>query len=219
MISAIGKPYTTVGSLVLVGDSETSGLGLTPPAGMGDQVTKGCLDAWQYQQSSRSLAVMSYNKGLPGQTTPQMIAGINIQVAPYYVAGAKFTWLATTGNVAVLESGINDLYNGASAATVEADQTTWLTTVRALGFKVVYQTITPCQSVGTPGGYEANRLSVNSYFRAHPELYDAISDAGALSQAQDPTNATYYQADKVHYTAVLANLIAVNCTVPAILSL
>lgn len=161
-----------------------------------------------------------------------------------YVAGKK--------NIATVFEGINDLYyyltDGMSVADavnqVYSNFETYVSGLTALGFKVIINTLTPRNNVGTPANYETARQNasnkndtgtINGKLRAdftvstgttrvlasnlskwaNVVLVDCGDDPN-FGQAGDENDLTYYDADKVHPTATTRVLLANSYYVPAI---
>ena len=135
-----------------------------------------------------------YNIGVGGETAAIMLANAPTNVDTKHVAGAN--------NVVCFEGGTNDLYNGVSAATLEATIVSYCQGRQAAGFKVIVATIVPRSDAGTPGGFETARQAVNTYIRTNwtswaNGLADVGNDAN-IGQAGDQANTQYYNGDNVH---------------------
>ncbi len=119
--------------------------------------------------------------------------------------------------VASVYAGSNDLYNGALATNTFPSLVRLWTAMRGWGFKVIAHTLTPRSDAGVAGGFETERQALCTLIRNNPQYYDYLVDAAAdatMGPAGAETNATYYQADKVHPTAA-GNLILANLAKPA----
>lgn len=185
--------WTGTRLLICDGDSLTSGqgstLGQTYPAVL-----------------SKSAAGQAHvNFGVASQTVVDMSADAATQIDAGVFPGY-------TTKIVLLWAGTNDLYFGATAATVYANLKTYWAARRAAGFKVIAFTITPRSAGAPPPTFEASRQTLNTSIRSDPSLYDALVDVGAnamLGDAGDETNTTYY-ADLVHMTnagyAIVAGL-------------
>lgn len=145
-------------------------------------------------------------------------------------------------NVIVIFEGINELYyqlgtyseSQSVTNTIQAFQD-YVTLQRPKGFKLIINTLTPRNNVGTPANYESARLSVNTALRnifdiststtrvfksSNPTWADVIlCDVGGsplYGKTGDENNLTYYISDKVHPTATTVNDMATNYYAPAI---
>ena len=137
------------------------------------------------------------NLGVSSQTLANMESDAAEQVDALYDAG-------DTHNTVVCWGGINDIYNDASAATVESRLSTYCSNRQAAGWKVVVLTIIPAASVTE--GKETIRQAVNVWIRANygdfaESLRDIASDA-LFDTLDDVTNTTYYQGDGIHPTRI-----------------
>jgi lysophospholipase L1-like esterase len=179
------------------GDSITLGYGLTLPEAY-PALVAAAVDTHSY-----------WEWGVGGQRVDEMNADAAFQVDGVYPQTSAYTY-----RVASLLGGINDCYNGDSAATIEGRIQTWWVRARAKGWKVLGMTITPARSV--TGAAETVRQTVNTWIRANHATYcDYFADIDGDSRLQDPENATYFQAvDGVHPTAagqqVIADLIVAS---------
>lgn len=139
------------------------------------------------------------NVATGGETLADMTTEYATQIKPEYDSRKG-------SNVLLLWGGTNDMARGVggdfSAASAYARLVSYGQTAQADGFKMVAFTILPRQDVGTPAGFEAERLIFNADVRANYLTFaNALADVAADSRLQDPTNATYFNADLVHLTA------------------
>jgi lysophospholipase L1-like esterase len=133
------------------------------------------------------------NDGLNGDTLANMAAaapaGIDLLYDPHQYKNVVCIW-----------GGTNDLFAGASAATVYGNIVDYGTGRRAVGFQVVVFTITPRNNFDA--GMEANRLTINTNIRTNWATFaDALVDVaadGRIGDAGDEDNLTYYDADGTH---------------------
>lgn len=145
------------------------------------------------------------NKGVSGQTTPDMAGDADTDVDPLYDAGTY------EHNVLVAWEGTNDLYFGASAADAYAALVAYCQARQAAGWTVVVATLLPRGDFpGTstlPGGdpeaeHETRRQAVNALIRANWATFaDALADVAAdarIGDDGDEDGATYYAGDGVH---------------------
>jgi hypothetical protein len=147
--------------------------------------------------------------GFPVNTTNNLQDKLPSQIQPLYFAGrAK--------NVVVIQEIINDLYFGATGAQAYDRIKTLCQTITGYGFEVILLDATPRQDTSTPGDYETQRTSVNGSLAADFPTSTAktrvfAADTGiayakylvklsANANFSDPNNATYFNADKVHWT-------------------
>ena len=132
-----------------------------------------------------------------------------------FKAGTRTTdqlaWGSTYGTRTVtLLIGINDIATGgSSAATLEANITTWATAVRAAdaGVKILGITILPYSALTGP--QDTIRTTVNTWILGGGGgVYDYTYDAANATNLTDSTNTTYYSADHLHPTAAGYAIIA-----------
>jgi lysophospholipase L1-like esterase len=105
----------------------------------------------------------------------------------------------------IIEEGINDLGQGASAASLEAGLTTAVSQLHAAGLNVLVGTIMPVGGVTIPSygapSVEANRQIVNDWLRSGASGADGIVDFdGALRNPASPSALLpkYDSGDHVH---------------------
>ena len=150
---------------------------------------------------------LNVNIGVSGQTTQGMLT----RAAAY--VDAEYDAVAHSLNVVVAWEGTNDLKLGATAQEAYDNLVTYCQGRRAVGFKVVILTLLPRQDSGLPVDYETSRVTVNTNIRANWSTFsDALADVDDDVRLQDPTNTTYFNADKVHLVAagdaVVAGIVA-----------
>jgi lysophospholipase L1-like esterase len=113
---------------------------------------------------------------------------------------------ARVKEIAYVAVGTNNLANGQSAAVTLAATYALCDLMRADGIKVILQNILPRQGTlfnppGDQAFFNANVSIVNADFAAHWAAHaDAFVDAASVAGLDNPSNTTYYQADKVHPT-------------------
>jgi len=128
------------------------------------------------------------NVGESGQSVATMITQIAAEVSPLADPGL--------GKVAILWGGVND---NTDATTMHTRISTWCSTVRALGYKVVVCTEIDCQGAAHADWHTTNYLALNTLIRNNYATYaDGLADLGGESELQDATDTTYYNADKTH---------------------
>lgn len=143
------------------------------------------------------------NLGVGGATTAQRAA-----------ADATHAY-ANPYACAVLWEATNDLYVNDDLTGAISRYVAWCNQVRADGYAVVACTVLPRSNVGTPAGFEANRISFNTYVRNNYSAFaEALADIAAntdIGEAGDETNATYYSGDNVHLSnagyAIVAQIV------------
>lgn len=102
--------------------------------------------------------------------------------------------------------GTNDLLQGVSLATIQSNITSYVTAVKAAGFQCLIKTVPAMKDYtgsAVPGGAEADRVSLNSWIVSNSAGADAVIDYTSQTLLSDPgsgTNATYFQADRLHPT-------------------
>jgi lysophospholipase L1-like esterase len=119
-------------------------------------------------------------------------------------------------NITVVWCGTNSMYLGESGdfsgATAYGLLVTYCQDRQAAGEKVVVVNCLPRQNVGTPAGFEAQRVIFNASIAANWATFaDALADVAADARLSDPTDGTYFDADKVHLiaagNAVIASIV------------
>lgn len=115
-------------------------------------------------------------------------------------------------NICLLAAGTNDLANGNGAAATIAAYFAACDANRALGAKVVACTILPRSNamIVSQGTFNADRATVNAAIIANSSHYDALANVAAVATMGadgDSNNATNYQADLIHPTAIGHGLI------------
>ena len=136
-----------------------------------------------------------YNVGVAGETIATMITNAPTVVDTKLVTGA--------GNVVCIWGGTNDLYYGATATTTYNSIVSYCQARQAAGWKVIVGTITPRSSAGTPGSFNASRLTVNTNIRANwTNWANGLADIGAdpnMGTSGQEANTQYYNGDLVHF--------------------
>lgn len=144
------------------------------------------------------------NVALIGATMEGLIVADVTAVDPLLSPGSS--------NAVFVWAGTNDLFFGATAAATEGFIQAYCLARKAAGWdKVLIATILPRSNVGTPVGFEAARVAVNIWLRAHwTEFADALMDFSAdsrIGEEDDDENAFFY-ADLVHMTATGYGIVA-----------
>lgn len=146
------------------------------------------------------------NFGVSGQTTPQMIADFNTQIAPLYNAGR-------TKNIYVMWEATNHHYIDSSITAAQALDSivTLCQKAQVVGFDVVIPNVLPRSNAGTPVDFETWRASFNSLLSTNATTYGyKVADVAGnttIGDAGDETNTTYY-SDLVHLTDAGNDIVA-----------
>lgn len=137
----------------------------------------------------------TYNFGVSGQTTIEMLADAETQIDPLYNA--------TLGkNIVVCWEGTNDIKLGATKEDAYARLVQYCQARQAAGYQVVICTIVDRQQVGQPADFATSRAYVNTQIGSNWQTFaDALADLWADTRLQDATDTTYFNVDKVHLTA------------------
>lgn len=132
----------------------------------------------------------TYNRGVAGNTTAQMVARWATDMTP----------LAVNAKYAIIQGGVNDIPNGATAATIQANLTTMAGYATADGMQPIVCTITPSVGISGYSGGEATRLAVNAWIRQN---FARVIDLAAI--VEDPYNRaqlrrqTNWEGDGTHF--------------------
>jgi hypothetical protein len=141
-------------------------------------------------------AYLARNYSVGGQTLADMIADYASQVAPQY-DGAK------AQNIYVMFEGRNDLYFGASIATVKANYESLRDLALATGFKVVIPTITATKWEGNTGRsetqYNLDVDEINIWLRTLATATVKIVDLNLVGLNVPRAN---YASDAAYNTAI-----------------
>lgn len=145
---------------------------------------------------NRMVAVSNMATG--GQNIPNTATNAELQIDAQFDARKGV-------NVLVYWTGINDLRTGPyTAAQAYANLESYCAARRAVGFKVLACTLTPCTISGTVESYEGARQTFNASIRAAGSaLCDGIVDFGAdpnIGPEGADADTTYYAADNCHFT-------------------
>jgi lysophospholipase L1-like esterase len=164
------SPFPTPTSIITDGDSLTYGTGVsvwsdTYPGQL--SVSRGL--AYR-SQGTTPLGAAVINWGVSGSTVQNMIDFAATQVDLCYQAGA---WVVMWG-------GTNDLFYGASAATVISRISTYCLARKNVGWRVCLVPITSRSDASTPGTFNADRATINTSTKANWRSYaDAYADIAA----------------------------------------
>ena len=155
-----------------------------------------------------TLVHSTYNYGVSGQTTAQMVTDGVAQIDSRYITGVS-------KNVVVAWEITNDLKLGADRATAYANMVAYCQARKNAGFSVVLLTILPRTQVGLPETFEADRIAINDLIKANYASYaSAVADVAADSRIGDygDSDDTTYYSDGVHMTeagyAIVAGIVA-----------
>lgn len=104
-------------------------------------------------------------------------------------------------NVCVLQTGSNDIYaDGSTAAALIAKVKTYCLNRKAIGYKVVLQTVLPRGTAGSAAN--TVREAYNELLRAEEigKFWDALADVAAIPELADgaQSSTTYYNSDTIH---------------------
>lgn len=153
-----------------------------------------------------------FNFGVGGQTTEQMNADAATQVDPLFQSSGRTLQIVVfwEGRNSMVPTGGNETPAQSYSAT-----TTYVQGRRAAGFKVIVCTIIDDQG-SDDAGFTANQIAYNNLAVANTAGADLIVRLDQDSRLSDATNATYFNADKIHLTdagyAVVAALVYAGMT-------
>lgn len=184
-------PKASLSQVVCDGNSLTLGYGV-------DQT-----DSYPSQLAALTPRCKVVNKGKSAQTTGDMIADFDADVAPEFDPSLGL-------NVYVATEGINAIYFGGSAQQAYEEIVTLCLLAKRRGFTVIVGTGTPRRDFpGTSSlpdpkqdAYDARVSAFNAQVRDNwPAFAHGLADFAADRRLQDPRDATYYSVDGVHLTA------------------
>lgn len=166
-------------------------------AGIGDSTMQGasgtndlCTAREWLGWTASMLNVPTMNRGVSGNKTSDMIARWSTDMTP----------LAATAKYAIIQGGVNDIPNGVSAATLEANLTTLAGLATTDGFIPVMCTVTPSTSIAAFSGGETIRTTVNTWIKQNfPLVIDLsaiVADPYDASQLRRQAN---WVGDGIHY--------------------
>lgn len=181
----------------------------------GDSITQGTGTAAglafpQLLQTSLGRTWSVFNFGVSGQEMSTMTTNATSNVDPLAVSGRS-------RKICIGFGGTNDLYFGASAATVISRIKAYGAARKAAGYQFIMPTIlprTPGSSGGGAGTFETDRQTVNTEIRQAGNLgvyWDAVADVAAdsrIGDSGDQNDLTYYQSDTTHPNAAGQQVIA-----------
>lgn len=135
------------------------------------------------------------NWGTPGETVVTMAGEAATQIDPEYDARKG-------KNVLCFWAGTNDMSGGsADGPTTYANYVSYCQARQAVGFTVIAFTVMNRGDAVQPT-FTSGQPIFNADVRASWRTFaSALVDVQAQPNLQDPTNTTYFQADKIHLTA------------------
>jgi hypothetical protein len=198
------------GRIVFDGDSLPEGFGVSAGEMFPDQA----IDALTATLGSALLLDAWTNAATGGETIGQMIADVATDVDAHFRSGATVQLTrGGAGNVALLYGGTNDLFYATPRDLLEWRWLQWMRGRRAAGWRTIACTLADDQYATNPGSFAADRLWFNALVEANADEYDVLLDVAAIPEAQDATNGTYFQADKVHWKAPLHAIVGAAAAV------
>jgi lysophospholipase L1-like esterase len=195
----------SVSALVAVGDSITDGIeSFVVPATQSAAIDSNTRYTDYLSRRLGSASKLSVvNAGLSGN---QLLDETAPEAGPSGLSRLQNDVLDVPGvSDVIVEEGINDLGQGASAADLETGLTTAVSQLHAAGLNVLVGTIMPVGGVTIPSygapAVEANRQTVNDWLRSGASGADGIVDFdGALRNPASPSALLprYDSGDHVH---------------------
>lgn len=167
LLTKAGALGTGTGKVVVYGDSITAGLG------------SDLMLPWPYLVTSRDL---THEWRIYGHD------GAGFWSAIRTVTAAQIAAMVTTGDVVVLDGGVNDMLNGRTGAQLFTDYDAYRSTIQATGAKVVGVTL---QDMATDTEAQNFNTSLNG-----AGTYDAIADV--RTALPDCTDTSLFTDDQVH---------------------
>ncbi len=176
----------------------------------GDSITGGYLSTCGFSYPNQADLLLSqcdgYNFGMGGETLAEMLAAAPTSLDPLYDSTKR-------QNIVVICGGTNDLYAGATPASVYANLEAYCAARRTAGWKVVVTTILPRSASDS---FESNRQTLNASIRANWGTFaDGLADIAADSRIGAPganANLAYFAADGTHPNnagyGILAGIVA-----------
>lgn len=184
--------------------------GITTFVTYGDSITEGYGGATPYSAYLRSYVGWSgrwANTATQGfRSDTSAYGAINTTNLSRGIKAYRPDTYYSTRGLAFLWFGTNDLKDGTGAATILTNLRTLWSTARTQGYRVIAFTIAPRSDTGWTASMETERQSLNSSIITDSANWDALIRVDQI--LTDPTNATYYQADKLHLTSEAGALIA-----------
>lgn len=140
-------------------------------------------------------AVANFGEG--GEDLSAMLTEAATQVDPYYNA-------SNSANICILWAGTNDLYHATSTeAQLQTNTGTWASARKPVGWKNIVTSMMPRNNAGTPGTFENDRTTFNTWLRANWKTigYDNLCDVSfdsRLGVAGDENNSPPFDGSGVH---------------------
>ncbi len=181
----------------MIGDSITAGQGTASVyvPGLGMNATE---PDQLYAAIGSPSNVAIFNCGQPAIP----ITGLNTASGRSRIAEVFAAYPELTKKVARLHIGINDLRAGSSDTTVYNAIVAYSNYLRGLGVKLIVSTINANGEGSWTGAMETARVSVNNQIKANWATFaDDMVDYDGISQLANPSDTTYFNADKIHQTA------------------
>ena len=164
---------------------------------------------WDGRWMSTALSGGSFGSLATANTMANKYTG---QILPYKADGVVWT----KGTIFIL-CGTNDLGAGAAGSTLLTNTVAFSDTARAAGFKVVVMKILPRSDSGWNSTKETERGVYNNGLTTNASHFDAVLDPSLATGMSDPTNTTYWAADKLHPNSTggssIADYIAANLNI------
>ncbi len=183
-VSYYGRPLSATKEIVIAGDSLTEGRTATNQRGWPWLLDNSLGATWQQLSMGRDGAYL----GASGTT---LVTEATDLAATYRAGKSK--------HVAIMAGGTNDLGAGAaSAATVLGYAQSWASTMKGAGWYVVLCTVAKRDDAAWSGTKETQRLAYNTGLSGLSDV-DAVVDIAGLTELSNPSNATYFDADKLHW--------------------
>lgn len=180
-LNARSPQATNLNQIVVVDGNElTLGVGASNPSGgYPDQLGPLLGSDWLVK-----------NFGVVGQETPDMSLDAATQIDPAFGSATKKVLIAWEGS--------NHLFGGATPAQAYTEISQYCQARRDAGEEVIVLTVLPRSDAGVPGGFEADRQTLNTSIRdGWTSFADGIVDVAADSRIGDSGDETgsYYSGD------------------------
>jgi hypothetical protein len=136
----------------------------------------------------------SVNNSVPGSTISAMsLRGANVDAM---IKQGTTNLLVVFCSVNNSELTAQQLYDGLKDYCIARKEA---------GFKVIICTEIDAQDVGRiEDNWHTKYITLNNLIKADSSFADAVADFGAIPEAQDATNTTWFNEDKVHQTLALS---------------
>ncbi|QCB42989.1 SGNH/GDSL hydrolase family protein [Sphingomonas sp. PAMC26645] len=172
--------------------------GITPPVAnlviIGDSIHEAVKST--YTLGQKALASNGFNRSI----SVYNLSAAGVRLSQLYARRTQFDGQVVAAgipNVALLAAGINDINNGVTAADLYAQQTSYVTWLKANGYaKVLISTLLPETVVDKKTVIDAYNALVRSNTASAEGVVDYAADA-VMGAATAPNDVTLY-ADKLH---------------------